>query len=158
MGYEVKLIIGVATNQVGDEFEVDTTKPYPDLSGFERKRDARGNNIKTGRKQQWFHVYAEIGLSKIQYEGPLSKLISATEMRAKEVGKTHVVYFYGTGDGDTEIKEDRYSTPLIAIPARKVLVALEAEGNPYRRIGWAAAFLKAMGNDIEDFSVIFYGH
>lgn len=156
MGYEVKLIIGVATNQVGDEYEHDMRKPYPDFSGFERKRDARGNFIKTGRKQQWFHVYAEIGLSKIQYDGPLSKLINMTERRAKEFGKSHFLYFFGTGNGDHEIKEDRYGTPFITVPAREVLAVLKVE--KHRRGAWAVAFLEAMGEDINEFSVIFYGH
>jgi len=124
MGYEVKLIVGVRTDQVNYE------KP----------------------EQSWFHVYAEIDLSKIG-NCPLGTLMSENQT------KKPVVYWYGI-DGDTTITEDKYGESYLPIPIKLVVKALEkcVAGDDYMRFKWALALLKSMQDDTEDITVLAYGH
>ena len=124
MGYEVKLIVGVRTDQVNYK------KP----------------------EQNWFHVYAEIDLSKIG-TCPLEKLMFENQT------KKPVVFWYGT-DGNTTITEDRYGESYLPIPIKLVVKAVEkcVAGDDYRRFKWALALLKSMQGNTEDISVVAYGH
>lgn len=159
MGYEVKLLIGKPSLE-REEIERDTEKPYDDGSGYEHKKDATGNYVKTGRREHWFNVMAEIDLSKLGgRDDALNRLISKTQAVAKEHIKERFYYFYGT-DGNAKITEDCYGAPLWPVPVHAVLDAMRSSHKPgeYRRTDWAMALLEAMKDDPEKLQVIFYGH
>jgi hypothetical protein len=161
MGYETRLIVGKATDQKMPEFERDLTKPYDDGSGFEKKKDADGNDIPTGRTIQWFHNMAEVDLAKMG-EGPLSDLHDRYVKFAKDAPAV-AWEVYGFTDGNHAVTEDCYGDPLTPVPIAEVLAALKKENsiagqNKYRRVLWAIALLEAMVDDPEGLSVLFYGH
>jgi hypothetical protein len=161
MGYEIKMIVGRSTPQMSDEWARSKT-PYKDLSGFEPKRDSKGNIVRTGRKLQWFMPYAEINLCKIGYreDDPLNKLIDETHQKVNAGNKNHAFYFYGI-DGNIEQTADRYGQKFLPVPVKTVLHAMKAsqrKSEPYRRLAWAIALLEAMKDDAENLEVIFYGH
>lgn len=155
------MLIGEATQVKQDEFKRDLKKPFADLSGFDYERDAKGKPVKTGRREQWFEIYAEVDLCKIGNDCPaFSALLDDVHKLAKEKSKKHVIYFYGTGNGNSEVKDDNYSDAFYPVSAREVLRALKldnAEIN-YRRFSWAIVLLEAILKDDEDAQVIFYGH
>lgn len=159
MGYEIKLIIGKAS-EGSNEIERDMSKPYSDGSGFEYKKDANGEYVTTGRMERYFQVYAEIDLCKIGYE---DKPLNALSAKSHKGPEKEVYYFFGTTEGNKDGREDRYGERLYPIPAEEVLAALkdaqEREGSePYRRFKWAIALLESMVDDNEGIQVLFWGH
>ncbi len=164
MGYEIKLLIGKSCLE-RDELEKDMTKPFDDGSGHEYKRDTNGEYIKTGRKEHWFQTMAEIDLCQLGAQGDaLNRLIDETQAEAKAVAGEKVWYFYGTGDRNTEIKEDQYGVPFMPVGIRAVHGAIRLtmekshESRNCRRLIWAEALLRSMKEDTESLECIFFGH
>ncbi len=159
MGYEIKLIIGKASNVKSDEREKDLTKPYDDGSGYECKKDKDGNDVLTGRTLVWFNVMAELDLCKLGYQDDqLNRLIAQSHNTAKANPKT-VHEFYGTTEGNQAATEDRYGSGLWPVPIRDVLTAIAGvEDQEYRRLKWAKALLESMADDPEELQVMFWGH
>lgn len=159
MGYEIKIIIGKATSVKHPEWDL-SDKPYKDGSGFEPKRDAKGNILYTGRTECWFQVMATLDLCKLGYQkDPLNDLIAQSHQTAKEQAKTLFHYYYAD-DGNTKIVEDRYGAALWPVPVKEVLAAmkLSEDAKTYRRLIWAIALLESMVEDSEGLEVLFYGH
>lgn len=157
MGYEIKMLVG-KTALHGMEHELDKENPFKDGSGFPYKKDKRGDYIETGRKEAWFQIMAEVDLCKLGYqEDVLNRLID--QSHDKKRAEKEVVYFYGT-DGNTRYMQDRYDSPMFAVPIKKVLDAMkQTEGaKTYRRLVWAIALLEAMASDEEQLEVMFWGH
>lgn len=67
MGYEIKMLVGKSCLRA-KEIERDMSKPYSDGSGYEYKRDEKGEIVYTGREEVWFQVMAEVDLSKLGYQ------------------------------------------------------------------------------------------
>ena len=163
MGYEIKLIVG-KSGFSRPEFEQDMTMPFEDGSGYEYKRDDKGNYIPTGRNVIYFSNYAEIDLCKIG-GCPLADLVQKTQKTANKNPNT-AYGFFGTGDGNNEITQDLYSAKLWPVPVKEVLKALkesqeqniEENGESYRRYTWAIDLLKSMVKETETIEVLFYGH
>lgn len=160
MGYEIKLLIGKSLLR-GDEHAEDKEHPFDDGSGFPYLKDENGDYVKTGRKESWFQIMAELDLCKLGYQDdPLNKLISDTIKKAKDNADSELLYFYGT-DGNTRYTEDRYGDPCGAVAIQEVVKAihlLPPETMEYRRLKWAKALLEAMADDSEQLEVVFYGH
>lgn len=159
MGYEIKLIIGKASETGSPEYEEDKNKPFDDGSGFEWKKDEHGKPIPTGRTSFYFRVMAELDLCKIGHgSDPLVDLIDKTQKEAM-ADKYRVFEFYGTGEGDKAVQEDKYGVKFLPVSVRDLLTALQSrKGEDYRRFDWAIALLESMKDDIEGIQVIFYGH
>ncbi len=159
MGYELKLLIGRASANVSPEWAL-TDKRYSDDSGFEPKRDEKGNIVYTGRKSHWFQDMATVDLCKIG-SGPLADLVANAAKAAKEAVKTDYHYFFAD-DGNTEITEDRYGDGFWPTSVSEVLAAVRGmeDAKTYRRFIWAIPLLKAMdsGHDKGKLSVLFFGH
>lgn len=159
MGYEIKLIIGKSGHEA-PELELDKSKPFSDGSGFEYKKDGRGNPVKTGRTSVYFSEYVRIGLCKLGYQDDaLNRLISRTQETG---GKNKSLRFYYIYNGNTRVSEDCYSSNFWPVEIRKVLNALKRSHpkrkNSYRRTNWAIDLLSSMVDDDEGLEVIFYGH
>lgn len=158
MGYEIKLIVGKRGYSM-KEVERDLTKPYEDGSGFEYKKDEKGNYIYTGRNEIYFQIMGIVELCKIG-DGPLSKVVSKSHKLGNEFSKVDFVLFYGF-DGDEQFSEDKYGDYSWPVPVKEVCAALSqelSEGEDYRRFVWALALLNSMKNDSEQLEVIFWGH
>lgn len=157
MGYEIKMIFGRAGTP-SEEFERDLERPYEDGSGFEYKKDARGNPVKTGRTEIWFNRYGQLDLCKLgSQDDSLNRLIRESFKRAKQNDAT-VYFFY---EGNKQVKEDCYGAKMWPISAKEVLEAvnlLPPESMEYRRLQWAKALLESITKDFEDIQCLFYGH
>lgn len=159
MGYETKIIIGKASSIVGPEWAL-SDKHYSDDSGFEPKRDAKGNIAYTGRTEHWFQVMATLDLCKLGGQmDALRKLISESHKTGKEQANRYFYYYYAD-DGNTRIEEDRYGDKLWPVPVKEVLEAMKQseDAKTYRRLIWAIALLESMAEDREGLEVLFYGH
>jgi hypothetical protein len=153
MGYETKLFIG-REGHTSDEMQsgdlvVEDGQAYRPLL-----TDDEGELIKTGRKSTYFMVYAEIDLCKCGYSSAVSKLDQINK------DESHFWEWYGSGDGNNAITEDRYGDKLKPIPISDVVAALESDekNDNYRRFKWALALLKSMQDEPEDLKVLIYGH
>lgn len=157
MGYEIRMFVG-RQGSPSAELEVDKTRPYEDGSGFEFKKDERGNTVKTGRTEIWFDRYAILDLCKLGYqEDPLNALIASTFEKGK-ANEATVYFFY---EGNEQVKDDYYGSKMWPVPLSEVLQALNempAEAMEYRRLKWAKALLEAMASDPEGLYVMFFGH
>lgn len=160
MGYEIKLIIGKSTAG-RPEIARDMNKPYSDGSGFEYKKDKKGNDVLTGKIEHYFSVYAELDLCKIGYADNALNRLNTKSHDPKRRSK-HVYYFYGTTEGNKDARKDNYDAPLFPVSLKQVLKSIkevqQAESEPYRRFTWAIALLESMAQDGEDLEVLFWGH
>ncbi len=159
MGYEIKMMIG-KSGHTSAEREKDMAKPYSDGSGFETKKDKIGNDVLTGRTGHYFYVFVDFDLCKLGYQDDaLNKLIQKSQDKKRR--SKHFYYFYGTGDGNNEIKQDNYGSQMYPVPIKKVMEAMRKtidKNEPYRRLEWAIALLESMSKDTEELEVMFYGH
>ncbi len=159
MGYEITLIIGRSGHE-SDEIARDKDLKYSDGSGHPYKKDDNGELVKTGRKECYSMVMATIEMCKLGYQDdPLNDLIKESFDLAKRNDNTSH-YFY-LGDGNSELREDRYGAAMWPMPIANVhaaLVKTMAGAEPYRRHAWAEALLGAMKNDSEGLQVMFFGH
>lgn len=160
MGYEIKMMIGKSSVR-GPEYEHDMSKPFSDGSGYENKRDEKGNLLPTGRELIWFQIMAEVDLCKLGYQDDsLNRLIQKSHDDAKADAK-HSYYVYGL-DGNMEFSEDRYGSKLSPVPVTDVLAAMNeshpTENSEYRRTKWAKSLLAAMVDDSEQLEVMFWGY
>lgn len=154
MGYETRLIIGKSSSLTGDEVEygeliIEDGEAYRPML-----KDEKGEFIKTGRKEIWFQVIAEIDLCKCGYNSEIHKIDRVNK------DESHIWYWFGSGDGDTRVTEDCYGDKPKPVPIKDVVAALEidAEKDDYRRFKWALALLKSMQDDPEGLTVLLYGH
>lgn len=158
MGYELQLVIG-KTRHGQEEWKL-TNVPYSDGSGFEPERDEDGNIVKTGRTEFYFSSMATLDLSNPGHTSEIMKLMDETHRRARIAKQAECYGFYGIGDGNTRLFEDRYGDPLYPVPIKTVLAALrkDAKNHEYRRFKWAVALLASMAKDTEELEVLLYGH
>jgi hypothetical protein len=160
MGYEIRLLIGKSCLH-GDELARDRDHPFEDGSGFPYLKDKKGEYVKTGRKQAWFQIMAEVEMCKLGYQNDaLNNLIDQVHSEAKAKRDKEMWYIYGL-DGNTQFDEDRHGDALRPTPIKDVLKAAKAsliKKEPYRRLVWAIALLKSMADDAEGLEVIFWGH
>lgn len=162
MGYEVKLLIGHPSS-FSPEHE-RTTTPLIEGEGenayvwYPYKKDGE-KYIPTGREESTFFIAAMVDMCKLDYSGPIHKLITA----AKNTDKKRIYkWFEG---GNTEVSSDSYGDrykPIsisLVIKALEEEIKLEGDGWHYRRLPWALALLKSIKKTSkEEFSVLFYGH
>jgi len=155
MGYDTHLIIGrIALER--EEIEKDLNKPYEDGSGYEYKKDKKGNPLLTGRTECWLDIYAEISLCKI-YKSALDS-VHTQYKESPLLGKDHFVFVYQK-DGNTQYTKDPYGDPLIVAPFQEVLDAVRKDSGrcEYRRFKWLLALLESMKDEKEELVCAFYG-
>lgn len=154
MGYEVKLLIGeVGTSghkfKRSEQFEIDGDSIY-----YPYIKDENGDLVKTGVKETYFMVAAQIDLCKPGYN---SNILAALR---KNEDPSHEYYYYGS-DGNTRIVEDCYGDKSDIHSIDEIISALkkDIESDSYRRFKWALSLLESMkNNDGGDFKVMWYGH
>lgn len=160
MGYEIKLIIGKASLE-NEELERDLELKFSDGSGHPYKRDEHGLTVKTGRKEHYFMVFGILDLCKLGYQqDAFNALIAKSFATAKDEWPREFYYWYGDGDGDNSITEDRYGSHFWPVPVADVLAALKdsCKAGEYRRTDWAMALLESMAGGEDGIEVLFFGH
>lgn len=104
------------------------------------------------------HEIAVFDLCKMPYTGPWARLLSAS--KAERVDNRDL-YTFAFGDGDTEVRRDRYDDLLLPLDLDDVIGALEESDQDYRRIPPALGLLRAfrgVRDQYPDLIVLHYGH
>lgn len=154
MGYEIKLIIG----QIGTTGDKYMRSSEPEIDGqslyYPYEKDGKGSLIKTGTKETYFMVAAQIDLCK---PGRGSKILESLRTNGDP---NHEYYYYGS-DGNTRITEDCYGDKSDVHSIDEIIDALkeDVENDSYRRFKWALSLLESIKkNEGADFKVMWYGH
>ncbi len=150
MGYETTLLIGRECT-TSDEIkrgplvteEGEAYRPY--------LKDEDGAFIKTGAKETYFMIYAEIDLCKCGYTSEISKIDK------ENTDKGHHWIWASGGD---ERSEDLYGEKPKPVSFKAVIDALEKDyqDGEYRRFKWALALLNSMQDESEELSILMFGH
>jgi hypothetical protein len=101
----------------------------------------------------YFQVYAHVDMGKLGN----SKLLDLPWIN--KTPEDIFWYWYApTGDGDTQIEEDRYGEKPRPMPIATVIQALKEDikNDDYERLKWALALLESMPDG--DLSVLLYGY
>lgn len=119
--------------------------------GYEVKIIVAGALSSYSESPKWLNVIAQIDMCKPGYESNLYRLCK------NRVGTP--VFFYAE-DGNTEITEDHYGEPLVAIPIHEVLQAVETDraNDPYWRFDLACQTLAVIAKNYPTAVCALYGY
>ena len=161
MGYETRVFICdtpcSALNM--KEIEHDMSKPYKDGSGYEYKKDAKGNTVYTGRIEKHLIVIASLDLCKAGSDNAFGKLLdSKPDKKYEDCAEFYCIY---GSDGNTLMHTDCYGVLMKDFSVAKMLKAAKEayKQTGYRRFQWLAAMLEPMSKvKKEKFICLTYGH